>query len=124
MYEQQVLYPLAGLNPAGATGYAALQSAMKALGGARFTIAQQLLDGKINEPEAIRLIQRYQLVSADRAKKSIAFDRQYRSYVINYGLGMDMVRASVERAGPTAAARWKRMEAIISEPTLPGDLRK
>ena len=67
---------------------------------------------------------RYQLVSPERAKQSIAFTRQYRCYVINYGLGMDMVRASVERAGPSPQARWKRMEEIISEPTLPGDLAR
>ena len=123
-FETRTLYPLAGLNPAEAPAYRALQVAMKDLAGARFTIAQQLLDGQIDEPEALRLIQHYQLVSPERAKQSVAFTRQYRSYVINYGLGMDMVRASIELAGPSAAARWKRMEAIISEPTLPSDLRK
>ena len=39
-------------------------------------------------------------------------------------LGQDMVRASVERAGTSPQARWKRMEKIISEPTLPGDLTR
>ena len=123
-FETRTLYPLSGLNPADAPAYHALQVAMKDLAGARFTIAQQYLDGQIDEPEALRLIQHYQLVSPERAKQSIAFTRQYRSYVINYGLGMDMVRASVERAGPTADARWKRMEAILSEPTLPSDLAR
>jgi hypothetical protein len=33
-----------------------------------------------------------------------------------------MVAADVERE-PTEAARWKRMEEILSEPTLPSDLR-
>jgi hypothetical protein len=48
----------------------------------------------------------------------------YRSYVINYGLGQDMVREHVERAGPSANARWARMEAVISQPTTPADLAK
>jgi hypothetical protein len=44
--------------------------------------------------------------------------------VINYGLGLDMVRADIEAAGPTPAARWKRMGQLLSEPTLPSDLKK
>jgi len=34
-----------------------------------------------------------------------------------------MVRADVEGAGSTPAARWKRMEQLLSEPTLPSDLK-
>jgi len=123
-YETRVLYPLAGLPTADAARYAGLQDAIKALAGARFTIAREFLEGRIDEAEAVRLIQRYQLVSPERAKQSVAFNKQYRSYVINYGLGLDMVRADVEAAGATPAARWKRMEQLLSEPTLPSDLRR
>ncbi len=122
-YETRVLYPLADLPTADAERYAGLQAAMKALTGARFTIARELLEGRIDEAEAVRLVQRYQLVSPERARQSVAFTKQYRSYVINYGLGQDMVRADVEAVGATPAARWKRMQAIISEPTLPTDLK-
>ena len=123
-YETRVLYPLAGIPAADAARYAGLQDAMKALAGARFTIARDYLEGRIDEADAVRLTQRYQLVSEARAKQSIAFTKQYRSYVINYGLGMNMVRADVERAGPSPEARWKRMEQLLSEPTLPSDLQK
>ena len=121
-YETRVLYPLAGLPTADAARYAGLQDAMKALAGARFTIARELLEGRIDEAEAARLAQRYQLISAARAKQSIAFTKQYRSYVINYGLGQDMVRTYVEAAGADPKAKWARMEKLLSEPTLPGDL--
>ena len=122
-YEARALYPLAGLPAAEAERFGALQEAMKDLQGARFTIARELLDGRIDEAEAVRLTQRYLLVSPERAKQLTDFAKQYRSYVINYGLGLDMVRADVEAAGPTPQARWKRMEQILSEPTLPSDLR-
>ena len=72
----------------------------------------------------MRLVQRYQLVSPERAKQSVAFTKQYRSYVINYGLGQDMVRADVEAAGADSKAKWARMEKLLSEPTLPGDLAR
>ena len=122
-YEVKALYPLAGLPTADAERYGALQDAMKELAGARFTIARDLLEGRIDEAEAVRLTQRYQLVSPQRARQLTDFAKQYRSYVINYGLGLDMVRADVEAAGPAPAARWKRMEQLLSEPTLPSDLK-
>ena len=50
------------------------------------------------------------------------FTKQYRSYVLNYGLGQDMVRQDVE-SYPAPVARWNRFEQIISQPTLPSDLK-
>ena len=122
-YEARKLYPLAGLPAAEAQRYFDLQEAMKGLQGARFTIARELLEGRIDEAEAVRLTQRYLLVSPERARQLTDFAREYRTYVINYGLGQDMVRADIEAGGPTPEARWKRMEQLLSEPTLPRDLR-
>lgn len=121
-YETAALYPLAGLSTAEAGRYAALAEAMRDIAGARFTIARDYLEGRIGRDEAIALTQKYQLVSKERAAQSIGFTDEYRSYVINYGLGQDMVRTYVEAAGPDPAARWSAFERIISEPTLPSDL--
>lgn len=122
-FETRTLYPLAGLPTADAPAYLALQDAMDALGGARFTIARELLEGRLSRDQAIELAQRYQLITRARATQSIAFTERYRSYVINYGLGRDMVAAHIERAGGTPAARWAAMRRLLSEPTLPSDLR-
>ncbi|HWH17713.1 MAG TPA: hypothetical protein VNT77_05165 [Allosphingosinicella sp.] len=121
-YETAALYPLAGLPAARAGDYLALLEAMRDLTGARFTIARDYLEGRIDRAQAVALTQKYQLVSKARAEQSIDFTEQYRSYVINYGLGQDMVRAYVEAAGPDPRARWARMEKLLSEPTLPSDL--
>lgn len=122
-FETRVLYPLAGLPTRDAAAYLALQEAMEALGGARFTIARELLEGRITRDQAIELAQRYQLITRARATQSISFTERYRSYVINYGLGRDMVAAHIERAGRTPAARWAAMRRVLSEPTLPSDLQ-
>ena len=121
-YERDVLYPLAGLDPDTAAAYWALQIAKQALSGARMTIAQQYLDGEITREEAIALNQKYQLVSAERAAQMTDFNEQYRSYVINYGLGMEMVRDWIEAQGDAPVWRWKAMERLLSEPMLPGEL--
>lgn len=122
-FEAATIYPLAGLPAAEAAKYLALTKAMKDLAGARFTIARDYLEGRIDRARAVELSQKYQLQSKERAEKSLDFTDQYRTYVINYGLGQDMVRAYVEAAGTDPKARWDRMEKILSEPTLPGDLR-
>ena len=99
-----------------------MNDALQALSGARFTIARDYLEGRITREQAIALTQRYQLVSRRRAEQSIAFTDHYRAYVINYGLGRDMVAHYVEAAGTDQNVRWTRMEQILSEPTLPSDL--
>jgi len=122
-FETATIYPLAGLPSAEAANYLALAKALKELAGARFTIARDYLEGRITREQAVALSQKYQLQSKARAEKSMDFTDQYRTYVINYGLGQDMVRAYVEVAGPDPKARWARMEKILSEPTLPSDLK-
>jgi hypothetical protein len=121
-FERRVLYPLAGISAEGADVYLALQEAIEALNGARFTIARDLLEGRITREQAVGLTERYGLQTRSRAEQSIAFTVQYRAYVINYGLGEDVVRAFVERAGADPAARWAAMRRLLSEPTLPADL--
>jgi hypothetical protein len=121
-YETQALYPLAGLSTRNADEYLALLEATRDLAGARFTIARDYLEGRIDRAKAVELSQKYQLLSKKRAEQTIDFTTQYRSYVINYGLGQDMVRDYVEAAGTDPGARWAAMERLISEPTLPSDL--
>ncbi|MET0655122.1 MAG: hypothetical protein ABWY94_06090 [Pseudoxanthomonas sp.] len=121
-FEHDVLYPLAGLDPALAARDAQLQKARGELAGARLTIARDYLDKRIDRAEAVRLAQKYQLMSPQRAEQSLAFTDRYRSYVINYGLGLDLVREYVNAAGKTPQQRWAAMERVLSEPTLPADL--
>ena len=121
-FERDTLYPLAGLDPATAEAYWRVQQATEALGGARLTIAKLYLDGEIDRARAVDLTQRYLLLSPARAEQSVAFTDHYRSYVLNYGWGRDLVRSAIEAGNPDTATRWRRMESILSEPTLPSDL--
>ena len=122
-YEVSKLYPLAGLSTADAELYFDLQNAISKLRGARLTIARDLIDGRIDEAEAVRLTRHYLLVSPAFARRLTDFAKQNRAYVINEGLGVGMVQADIEAAGPTRNARWRRMEQLLSEPTLPSDLK-
>lgn len=122
VFETKVLAPLAGLPTEELQKYRDLGAAMRALGPARYTIAAQYLAGEIDADRARTLLQKYQLVSPKRAAQSLRFIDTYGSYIINYGLGRDMVQAHVEAAGESQDARWERMIGILSEPPLPSDL--
>lgn len=122
-FERDVLFPLAGLDPATAPALADLQEALDDLRGATLTVQQMYLDGQINRARAIELVQRYGVTSRARAERSLAFADHYRSYVINYSSGEDLVRAFVERAGDDNDARWRAYESILTQPTLPADLQ-
>jgi hypothetical protein len=121
-FERDVLYPLAGFDPKNAEAFWKLQQATEALAGARLTIAKMYLDGEIDRAKALELTQKYQLLSPKRAEQQVGFTDHYRSYVLNYGWGKELVKAHIERGKPTAKERWRRMERILSEPVLPREL--
>ncbi|MDO1559403.1 hypothetical protein Q0812_08175 [Brevundimonas sp. 2R-24] len=118
-FEQRVLYPLAGLDPAMAPELQRLLDLTRRLGGAEYTIADAYLAGRIDRAEAQRLLQEYQLSDPARAAQRVRFIDTYRSYIINYGLGRDTVQTWVERQGPD---HWDAMETLLASQTLPVDL--
>lgn len=121
-FEAATLYPAAGVRPPSQAADARIAALRDQLGRARFTIAREYLDGRIDRAEAIALTQKYALVGPDAAAKSLSFTDAYRSYVINYGYGLELVRAAVEASAPDQDGRWRTLKTILSEPTTPADL--
>ncbi len=125
-FERDTLYPLAGLDPATAESYAAVQRAADRLSYAGNTAARRYLDGDLDRAGASTWLQRYGMMPPDRADQRVRFIDEYRSYVINYNLGQDLVRAYVERRGGTAdqpAARWKIFEELLRTPRVASGIR-
>jgi hypothetical protein len=118
-WERDVLFPLAGLDPATADRKAQLAALTRRLARAEYTIADDWLAGRIERDEAIRRLMKYTLATEARATQRLRFIDAYRSYIINYGLGRDVVQAWVERQGPD---RWASMETLLSSQILPVDL--
>ena len=57
-----------------------------------------------------------------RAAQRTKFFDQYRSYVINYNLGRDLVEAYVECVAPEPGDRWQAFTELLGSPRLPSDL--
>ena len=126
-YERDVLFPLAGLDPAEAAGYYRIQALVEDLGYAGNEAARRYLDGTFTRTQAEDWLVRYALMEPERAQQRVRFIDTYRSYVINYNLGKDIVRDWVERHGGTPdapARRWQLFEVLLSSPRLPSDLRE
>jgi hypothetical protein len=125
-FERERLYPLAGIDPGKAARYAEVQHLLQGLSYAGNEAARHYLNGEMSRQEAEAWIVRYGLMSPERAAQRVRFIDQYRSYVINYNLGQDLVRAYIEKHGGTAdqpEARWRELARLISSPRLPSGLR-
>jgi hypothetical protein len=118
-FERRVLFPAAGLNPENAAQYYDVMALVDKLSYAGNEAARRYLDGKIDAKAAADWLEKYGLYSRLRAEQRVRFVDQYRSYVINYNLGKDMVAAYIESRGPD---RWTEFARLISSPRLPSSL--
>ena len=122
--EQETLFPIAGLDPARASHYYRVYDLISRTGYAGNDAARQYLDGKITAEQAAEWLTTYALMEPARARQRVKFFDQYRSYVINYNLGKDLVRNYVEgRAQGNAERRWQIFAELLSSPRLPSGLR-
>jgi hypothetical protein len=124
-FERTVLYPLAGLDSSRAGHYSAVQAIVGDLSYAGNEAARRYLEGRIDAAAAIEWLVRYALMPRAQAERRIKFFDRYRSYVINYNLGRDLVARFVEREsgpGASAEARWRVFASLLASPRLAPDL--
>lgn len=124
-FEREVLFPAAGIDPKRAEEYYAVQDLVQQLSYAGNEAARRLVNGEIDDKAAAAWLEKYALLDPARAQQRVKFIERYRSYVINYNLGEDMVRAYINKRGGTAdhpEKRWKEFQALLSSPRLPSEL--
>ena len=130
-FERDVLFPLAGLDPGLAAPYARVRELLEELSYAGNEAARRYLDGAIDAAAAAVWLERYTLTSPERAQQGVRFFDTYRSYVINYNLGQDLVQRHVEARAAAAGSdpatlsqrKWRAFVELISSPRLPSGLQ-
>ena len=125
-FEKEVLWPAAGIDPSRVAEFYEVQDLVKKLGYATNEAARRYLSGDINAAAAEAWLQKYALMDEKRAKQATKFIDKYRTYVINYNLGEDMVRSYIDKRGGTEnqpEQRWRAFEELLASPRLPGDIR-
>ncbi|RCH54924.1 hypothetical protein DJ568_10635 [Mucilaginibacter hurinus] len=126
-FAKNVLLPLAGLDTAGVELYFKALALKGTLDYARNEAARGLINKTMSEYEALSFLKKYALMNNETANKSISFIKKYRSYVINYNYGQDLVRDYIERNGGTvknAARRWELFNTLLSNEINTADLVK
>jgi len=121
-FERKTLFPLAGLDSSKIEKYYAVLGLTGKLDYATNEAARLLLDGKINKEETIARLKKYSLLSDERAERMFKFINHYRSYVINYNLGQDIVRNYISdkmKNKKDNEEKWRVFTHIISTPQTP-----
>ena len=122
-FEREVIFPAAGLDPAGAARYYEVMGLADQLSYAGNEAARRYLDGEFDAKAAATWLETYGLYSPVRAQQRVRFVDQYRSYVINYNLGKDLVaRYIAAAAGDDPARRWAAFVDLLASPRLPSSL--
>ena len=117
------LVPLAGLDPEVSGVQWKLQAAERPLRSLRIDVAREYLDGRLSRRDALRWLAEYGRVNSEEAERALRFIERYRSYVINYSYGEDLVRAYVDAVGgQEPGKRWAVFLGLLSNPTVPADL--
>jgi hypothetical protein len=123
-FEKEVLFPLAGLSVAQADHYHDLRDALERLRYAEIAAARDYLDGAKTSVETIAWLRELALVSEERAAQRIRFFDAYRSYIINYSFGRDLIEAYLtKQAGEGLDGQWAAFEQLLSMPTSPSELQ-
>jgi hypothetical protein len=125
-FAKEVLLPLAGLDTTGISNYFAALELVGELSYAGNEVARGILNGTMTDEEGIDYLKIYGFYSPDKAKQRIAFTKKYRSYVINYNYGKDLVKNYIESKGGTPAnpqKRWDLFGELLSNQILPIDLK-
>ena len=114
---------MAGLNPDKADQYYQVLDLVSEISYVRNAATEAYLDGEKTKEETIDWLVQYALRNRKSAEQSLKFIETYRSYVINYNVGLDMVRDYMEQnAGESAEEKWKTFEYLISTPQVPSNL--
>lgn len=131
-FKRDVLLPLAGIDrgqlPEPSAGAARLrvriEGLMRGLASAGEEISRDYLDGRFDRETTLeRLVTYGMLGSTEYAESYLASFEHYRTYVINYGYGEELVRRYIElEAGDDTQRRWAILTRLSSEPFSPSDL--
>jgi len=121
-FEQDVLYPMAGLDPEKAHKLEKYNRLKGQLSHATNEVTRLYLDGEIDKEEAIELMQKYYLASRERTEQRLRFVEKYRGYVINYNMGKDLAETYVRAAGDSREAQWAAFREMLTIPLAPSDI--
>lgn len=122
---RKVLIPLAALDTTYFDQYFNALLLKKQLNYARNEVARGLINGTMSDKEIHRWLLTYGLINKEEADFILRFIEKYRSYVICYNYGQDLVRNFVEANSGVPEndkTRWQVFSWLLSNLVTPEDL--
>ena len=122
-FDKTVIMPLAEIDPEGLEDYYHYVKLRDALNFAHNEAARNYLEGRISRADAVDYLVNYGLESRTFAENRVTFIETYRTYLINYNHGLDLVSHYIEsRCGDDRFARWQLFGEMITNPVRPEDM--
>ena len=124
-FAREIISPLAGLDTTNLSLYFKALAIRSQLNYARNEAGRGLVNGTMDEKQALNWMINYGLYNEETALKSISFIQKYRSYVINYNFGLDLVKQFVEAKagdGKDTKKQWAVVAELLSNPVIPQNL--
>jgi hypothetical protein len=124
-FEKEVLFPAVGLD----TSYIKLFYEINQLKGklnyASNDAARFFLEGKKTKEESATWLAKHQIRTDVEAMRFMYFIETYRSYVINYNYGLDLVKDYIESHGGKNDKHIQKsiFKKIITSSLIPSDLK-
>lgn len=122
-FEKQYIFSQAGLDTSKADLYYNVMDIVNELNKSINFAARNYLSGNWDENKTIKWIQKYNLRTEESAKKSIEFIKRYRTYIVTYHIGYEIIKSYIE-ARSSEVERWKLFNEIISKPIIPSRIEQ
>ena len=124
-FEKEILFPIAKLDTTNADLYYKALELQDKLNSSSVLAAEKYLSEDWTKEETIAWLQKYQLMTKERAEKYLSFIETYRSYLVTYDMGNIIINDYMERNGGTEdnlARKWEIFNQLISTPQTPSGL--
>ncbi len=121
-FSKEVILPIAGLDTAGISLYFKALAIRSQLNYARNEAGRGIVNATMSDEQALEWLRKYCLYNEETALKSISFIKKYRSYVINYNYGQDVVKRHIEKG--KVDGQWDAFSYLLSNPVTTEDLIK
>ncbi len=123
--ERDRLFPLAGLDPAGAEPHIAIERLVGELQSVQADVARRYIDGELEFSRAVTALEQQALVPY--AEAMLKYVNEYRSYVTTYTTGRDAFAARLAACSSASApeqARWQCFKRLMRDATASAPARR
>ena len=118
-WQRDVFFPAIGIRNVDVELWEKLKRPLEEMGRAREAVPFMLFDEGKSDEDIVAFLGKYTLMSPDRARKVIQFDRAWGAYSFNYTVGRGILRRYLSSGD--ARAKYVQLLTTPSYPSLVED---